>query len=86
MNQYWIRRVSNDWFACYLPYRNNYVSINGFNCSFTAINSDFLHGSFIGSLPFLLYINDLNEEIRFCKVYHFADDTNFYGRATPSKI
>ena len=48
-------------------------------CSFTAINPDVPHGSFIGSFPFLLYINDLNEEIRFCKVYHFADDTNFYG-------
>ena len=24
----------------------------------------------------LLYINDLNQAIKFCKVYHFADDTN----------
>ena len=27
-------------------------------------------------LLFLLYINDLNEAIKFCKVHHFADDTN----------
>ena len=25
---------------------------------------------------FLLYINDLNQAIKFCKVHHFADDTN----------
>ena len=24
----------------------------------------------------LLYINDLNQTIKFCKVHHFADDTN----------
>ena len=24
----------------------------------------------------MLYINDLNQAIKFCKVYHFADDTN----------
>ena len=23
-----------------------------------------------------MYINDLNQTIKFCKVYHFADDTN----------
>ena len=27
-------------------------------------------------LLFLLYINDLNEAIKFCKVHHFADGTN----------
>ena len=25
---------------------------------------------------FLLHINDLNQAIEFCKVHHFADDTN----------
>ena len=25
---------------------------------------------------FLIYINDLNQTLRFCKVHHFADDTN----------
>ena len=29
-----------------------------------------------GPLLFLLYINDLNQVIKFCKVHHFADDTN----------
>ena len=27
-------------------------------------------------LLFLIYINDLNQAIKFCKVHHFADDTN----------
>ena len=35
-------------------------------------------GSVFGSLLFLLYINDLHTAIKFCKVHHFADDTNLH--------
>ena len=34
------------------------------------------HGSVLGPLLFLLYINDLHIAIKFCKVHNFADDTN----------
>ena len=33
-------------------------------------------GSVLGPLLFLFYINVLNQAIKFCKVHHFADDTN----------
>ena len=32
--------------------------------------------SVLGPLLFLLYINDLNQAIKFYKIYHFAGDTN----------
>ena len=62
-----IHGVPNDWFKSYLSNHNQYVSINGYKSSLVAINS---------RTPFLLYINSLNYAIKFCKVYHFANDTN----------
>ena len=58
------------------PDRNQYVSINGFDSGLSTINCGVSQGSVLGTLLFLLYINDLNQAIKFCKVHHFADDTN----------
>ena len=33
-------------------------------------------GSVFGSLLFLIYIIDQNQATKFCRVHHFADDTN----------
>ena len=35
-----------------------------------------LQRSVFGPLLFPIYINDLNQALRFCKVHHFPDDTN----------
>ena len=69
LNQYGIRGDSNDWFK-------SYVSINGYESSLAVINCGASQGSVLGLLLFLLYINHLNQAIKFCKVHHFADDTN----------
>ena len=76
LNHYGICGVSNDWFKSYLSNRSQYVSINGYDSGLAAINCGVPQGSVLGPLLFLLYINDLNQAIKFCKVHHFADDTN----------
>ena len=76
LSHYGIRGVSNDWFKSYPFNHSHYVSINGYDSGLAAINSGVPQGSVLGPLLFLLYINDLNQAIKFCKVHHFADDTN----------
>ena len=76
LNHYGIRGVSNDWFKSYLSNRHQYVSINGYESGLSAINFGVPQGSALGPLLFLLHINYLNQAIKFCKVHHFADDTN----------
>ena len=76
LNHYGIHGLSNDWFKSYLSTGNQYVSINGFDSGLTTINCAIPQGSVLGPLLFLLYINDLNQPIKFCEVHYFADDTN----------
>ena len=56
-----------------LSNRSQYVSINGYDTGLAAINCGVPQGSLLSPLLFLLYINDLNQAIKF---HHFADDTN----------
>ena len=55
---------------------NQYVSITKYESGIAALNCGIPQGSVLGPLLFLLYINDLNQAIKFYKVHHFADDTN----------
>ena len=76
LSHYGIRGVSNDWFKSYLSNRSQHVSINGYDFGLAAINWGVPLGSVLSPLLFLVYINDLNQAIKFFKVHHFADDVN----------
>ena len=52
--------------------RNQYVSIKRYESDLAALDL----GSGLGTFLFLLYVNDVNQAIKFCKVHHFDDDTN----------
>ena len=50
--------------------------IFNYEFSLAVINCGVSWGSVLELLLFLLYINYLNQAIKFCKVHHFADGTN----------
>ena len=76
LDYYGVQGISNNWFKSYLSNCKQFVSINGYDSELAEINCGVPQGSVLGPLLFLLYINDLNQAIKFCKVHHFADDTN----------
>ena len=43
--------------------------------------------SILGPLLFLIYINDFNLAVKYCKVHHFADDTDLLNiNKSPQKL
>ena len=77
LDYYGIRGTSNNWFKSYVSNRKQFVSINGYDFGLAERNCGVPQGSVLGHLLFLLYMNDVNQSIKFCKVHHFTDDTNF---------
>ena len=84
-NHYGLSGVSNDWFKSYLSNHNQYVSINGYKSGLAAIDCDVPQGSVLGPLAFLLYVNDLNQAIKFCKFTTLLMTLIYYVLVTQSK-
>ena len=62
----------------YLSNRKQRVVLNGFSSDFFTIKSGVPQGSVLGPLLFLIYINDLEVNIK-SKVKFFADDTMIFS-------
>ena len=76
LEHYGIHGLATEWFKSYLSNRKQYVSINGYDSNLADVKFGVPQGSVLGPLLFLIYINDLNQALKFCKVHHFAYDTN----------
>ena len=70
-----------NWFKAYLCNRKQYVFLNGESSNVKDITCGVLQGSVLGSLLFLLYINDLPNISKTLNFYLFADDTNIYYKS-----
>ena len=73
-----MRGICKDWFKSYLSDRKQFAFINGYNSDLMPVDCGVPQGSVLGPLLFLIYINDLHKAIQYCKVHHFADDTNLF--------
>ena len=65
-------------FESYLLNRKQRVVINGNHSNFSLIESGVPQGSVLGPLLFLIYINDLEKDIK-SNIKFFADDTMLYS-------
>ena len=85
LNYNGIRGTKKNWLSSYLENRIQFVSINGFNSNVNAICCGVPKRSILGPLLCLIYINDLHFAIKYCKVHHFAVDTNLLKFNNPLK-
>ena len=65
------------WFSHYLQYRKQRVVLPGATPNCSSVQAGVPQGSILGPLLFLLYINDIVEDIQ-SSVRLFADDTSLY--------
>ena len=69
-----------NWIKEWLNDRKQRVVINGISSDFMKITSGVPQGSVLGPLLFLIYVNDLDDNI-FSNIVKFADDTKISGLA-----
>ena len=81
MEHHGIRGIALNWFTCYLSNRKQYVSVNLHTCEYLNISCGVPQGSVLGSLSFLIYINNLPDVSKHLRFYLSADDTNIYFEA-----
>ena len=64
------------WFTSYLTDRKQYCQIDGHKSSLKSVHCGIPHGSCLGPLLFILYVNDFEQCLKKCTANMYADDTS----------
>ena len=76
-----VLEVAKDWFP-FLDNQKQYVRINGSSLSIKLISTG-MPQRFVGSLLFLVCLNDLYKCVKYSEIYHFTDYTNRLQSSSP---
>ena len=79
LTSYGITASTQNWIKSFLSNRKQRVSVNGALSDITDVTSGVPHGSVLGPVLFLLYINDINGNIK-SPIRLFADDSIIYRK------
>ena len=79
LTSYGITGNTHNWITYFLSNRKQRVSVNGALSDTTDVTSGVPQGSVLGPILFLLYINDINENIQ-SSIRLFADDSIIYRK------
>ena len=69
---------NSKWFKSCLNNRKQFIAYNNKYTSFETITYGVSQGLILGPLLFLIYVNDLNQELNKLDPIMFADDTNLF--------
>ncbi|CAH2087310.1 unnamed protein product [Euphydryas editha] len=78
LHQYGLGNTLIGWFQSYLTQRPLKVAVNGFESDTYFAESGVPQGSHLGPLLFLVFINDITQNIKNCRCSLFADDLKIY--------
>ena len=76
LHHYGIRGITNDWFKSYLNNRTQQTKVNDSISEKIEITYGVPHGSILGLLLFLVYINDLHDAVTHSLIHNFGDNKN----------
>ena len=73
---YRIRGNVINWFISYLSDRKQLVNFDGNSSNYVNMQCGVPHGSILGPLLYLFYVNDISKSFR-GKIFSFADDITY---------
>ena len=80
LQKYGIKGVEYKWFESYLTKRKQRTKFNEKISQCTDVDLGVPQGSILGALLFIIYINDIPNILKECKITLYADDTLIYAK------